>query len=162
MAVCYRPAELQCSTCQACPFAELGLSGRQPSAHAVGVCMMAPHMQAGSQPDSLPASLQEWAQPGGAVVPMQCVMDLLGNAYNVTNPAALDFCTRCVVPNIQDSRLGPSMDLDALLQVLLDDLESGELLPALLVTAAHQIRLGAIPDHLKSPLLKDLEPCEQG
>ena len=63
-------------------------------------------------------------------MPMQCVMDLLGNAYNVTNPAALDFCARCVVPNIQDSRLGPSMDLDALLQVLLDDLEAGELLPS--------------------------------
>ena len=68
---------------------------------------------------------------------MQCVMDLLGNAYNATNPAGLDLCARCVVPNIQDSRLGPSVDLDALLQMLLDDLESGELLSAPSVTAAY-------------------------
>ena len=87
-------------------------------------------MQSVSQLHSLSCTPQDWAQPGGALVPMQCVMDLLGNAYNVTNPAGLDFCARCVVPNIQESRLGPSMDLDALLQVLLDDLESGELLPS--------------------------------
>ena len=89
---------------------------------------MDPHRQAVVQAHFLSYTLQDWAQPGGALVPMQCVMDLLGNAYNVSNPAALDFCARCVVPNIQDSRLGPSMDLDALLQVLLDDLEAGELL----------------------------------
>ncbi len=93
-------------------------------------CMMTQHRQAVMQPNSLSCTLQDWAQPGGALVPMQCVMDLLGNAYNVTHPAALDFCARCVVPNIQESRLGPSMDLDALLQVLLDDLESGEWLPS--------------------------------
>lgn len=34
--------------------------------------------------------LRDWASPGGALLPLQCVMDLLGNVYNANSLAALE------------------------------------------------------------------------
>ena len=70
--------------------------------------------------------LQEWRCSEGALLPIQCVMDVLGNAYNDNNPAGLPVAQQQVLPLVQNSRMGPAVDMDALLQVLLSECLQGE------------------------------------
>lgn len=62
----------------------------------------------------------------GALVPVQCVMDVLANAYNDNSPAGLPVAQQQLLPLVQDSRLGPALDLDAFLQVLVTECLQGD------------------------------------
>ena len=64
--------------------------------------------------------LQEWQSSNGAVIPIQCVMDVVGNAFNNNNPAGLPVAQH-LLPLIQDSRTGPAIDLDAFLLAMLEE-----------------------------------------
>ena len=69
--------------------------------------------------------LQEWGGNDGAVVPIQCVLDVVGNAFNTNDPASLPVVHDHLLPLIQDSNKGPAVDLDALLLVLLEESLAG-------------------------------------
>lgn len=70
--------------------------------------------------------LQEWQGNGGAVIPIQCIMDVVGNAFNTDNPAGLPVAQQ-LLPLIQDSRKGPAIDLDAFLLAMLEEHLQGRL-----------------------------------
>ncbi|KAK9811708.1 hypothetical protein WJX72_008766 [[Myrmecia] bisecta] len=72
-----------------------------------------------------PTILQEWARPEGTAIPIQCIMDILGNVYNVDNPAALPVIAQRILPLVTVSRRGPSLDLDSFLLVLLEESSKG-------------------------------------
>ena len=76
--------------------------------------------------------LQDWQSSEGALVPVQCVMDVLANAYNDNSPAALPVAQQLLLPLVQDSRLGPALGLDAFLQVLVTECLQGDAGRALL------------------------------
>ena len=69
--------------------------------------------------------VQEWGGSDGAVVPIQCVLDVVGNAFNTNDPASLPVVQGHLLPLIQDSNKGPAVDLDALLLVLLEESLAG-------------------------------------
>lgn len=69
--------------------------------------------------------LQEWGGNDGAVVPIQCVLDVVGNAFNTNDPGSLPVVQDHLLPLIQDSNKGPAIDLDALLLVLLEESLAG-------------------------------------
>ena len=69
--------------------------------------------------------VQEWGGSDGAVVPIQCVLDVVGNAFNTNDPASLPVVQDHLLPLIQDSSKGPAVDLDALLLVLLEESLAG-------------------------------------
>lgn len=73
--------------------------------------------------------MQEWgaAEEGGAGLPLQCVLDVLANAYNTDAPALLDCARRALVPLVRQGRRGPAIDVDVLLLVLLNEFAEGEL-----------------------------------
>jgi len=54
-------------------------------------------------------------------VPIQCVLDVVGNAFNSNNPAGLPVAQDHLLPLIQDSKKGPAIDLDAFLLALLEE-----------------------------------------
>lgn len=58
-------------------------------------------------------------------MPVQCIVDLLANAYNSDAPSAVEGIMQKLEPLIQDSPLGLAVDLDALLQVLIGEIMSG-------------------------------------
>ena len=59
------------------------------------------------------------------MVPIQCVLDVVGNAFNTNDPASLPVVQDHLLPLIQDSSKGPAVDLDALLLVLLEESLAG-------------------------------------
>ena len=67
------------------------------------------------------ALLQEWQSTDGAQIPIQCVMDVVGNAFNSNAPAELPVAYKQLMPLIQTSRRGPAIDLDAFLLVMLEE-----------------------------------------
>lgn len=69
--------------------------------------------------------MQDWGGSDGAVVPIQCVLDVVGNAFNTNDPASLPVAHDHLLPLIQDSNKGPAIDLDALLLVLLEESLAG-------------------------------------
>ena len=85
---------------------------------------------------------QEWATPEGAPVALQCVVDLLGNLCNADDPARLPLVRSRVPPLVTDSRLGPAVDLDALLLTLLEDIVTGTLGSA--VNHLHGLEFGCL------------------
>lgn len=70
--------------------------------------------------------LQEWQSSEGAVLPIQCIMDVVGNAFNDNNPAGLPVAQH-LLPLIQDSRKGPAIDFDAFLLVMLEEHMQGRM-----------------------------------
>ncbi|DBB10139.1 TPA: hypothetical protein ACH3X3_001723 [Trebouxia sp. C0006] len=77
------------------------------------------------QGDGWQGLVQEWGGSDGAVVPIQCVLDVIGNAFNTNYPASLPVVQDHLLPLIQDSNKGPAVDLDALLLVLLEESLAG-------------------------------------
>ncbi|KAL0031101.1 hypothetical protein WJX77_003837 [Trebouxia sp. C0004] len=73
------------------------------------------------QGDGWQALVQDWVGSDEAVVPIQCVLDVVGNAFNTNDPASLPVVQDHLLPLIQDSNKGPAIDLDALLLVLLEE-----------------------------------------
>ena len=69
--------------------------------------------------------LQDWQSSEGALLPVQCMMDVLANVYNDNSPAGLPVSQQQLLPLMQESRLGPALDLDAFLQVLVNDFLQG-------------------------------------
>ena len=70
--------------------------------------------------------LQDWQSSDGAVIPIQCIMDVVGNAFNNNNPAELPVAQR-LLPLILDSRKGPAIDFDAFLLTMLEEHLQGRL-----------------------------------
>lgn len=70
--------------------------------------------------------LQEWQSSNGAVIPIQCIMDVVGNAFNHNNPAGLPVAQQLLLL-VQDSRKGPAIDLDAFLLAMLEEHLQGRL-----------------------------------
>ena len=70
---------------------------------------------------SLMMLVQEWQSSNGTVVPIQCVIDVVGNAFNSNDPAGLPVAQSQLMPLIQDSKKGPAIDLDAFLLVMLEE-----------------------------------------
>lgn len=68
--------------------------------------------------------LQEWESNDGAVLPIQCIMDVIGNAFNSNNPAGLPVA-QLLLPLILDSRKGPAIDFDAFLLAMLEEYLQG-------------------------------------
>ena len=68
--------------------------------------------------------LQEWESNDGAVLPIQCIMDVIGNAFNSNNPAGLPVAQQ-LLPLIVDSRKGPAIDFDAFLLAMLEEHAQG-------------------------------------
>ncbi|DBA73022.1 TPA: hypothetical protein ACH3X2_009967 [Trebouxia sp. C0005] len=77
------------------------------------------------QGDGWQGLVQDWGGSDGAVVPIQCVLDVVGNAFNTNDPASLPVAHDHLLPLIQDSNKGPAIDLDALLLVLLEESLAG-------------------------------------
>lgn len=92
---------------------------------------------------SLMMSMQEWQSSDGSVVPIQCIMDVVGNAFNSNNPAGLPVAQSHLMPLIQDSKKGPAIDLDAFLLVMLEEHLQGRLfaLPCCIPVYCHAPRV---------------------
>lgn len=71
------------------------------------------------------STIREWASAVSTHVPLQCVLDLLGNLYNAEQPALLDVMAVRLLRLVQISDLGPCIDLDLLLMVIMNEYNSG-------------------------------------
>ena len=70
--------------------------------------------------------LQAWEGLETALIPWQCVVDLLANAYNTDSPTALTGVMQQLEPLVQESPIGLALDLDAMLEVLIAEVVQGE------------------------------------
>ncbi|GMH45918.1 hypothetical protein BSKO_13881 [Bryopsis sp. KO-2023] len=67
------------------------------------------------------SAVKAWAKVEGATIPLQCVLDLLGNVYNAEQPALLEVVTSRLVSLIRMTSVGPCIDLDAFLMVIMSE-----------------------------------------
>ena len=86
-------------------------------------------------------TLQEWESSDGAVLPIQCIMDVVGNAFNSNNPAGLPVAQH-LLPLIQDSRKGPAIDFDAFLLAMLEEHLQGRVTCSIYQDRKHTDLLG--------------------
>jgi hypothetical protein len=64
------------------------------------------------------ATCRAWAAPGGTLLPLQCVADLLGNVYNVQDLGELGELGAAFLELMVQGPTGPGLDLDLLLFML--------------------------------------------
>eukprot|EP00854_Cymbomonas_tetramitiformis_P001646 gene1646-2292_t len=60
----------------------------------------------------------EWEQ-GRANLPMACALDVVANMYNTNGPEKLAIVNETIMKLVKDAKLGPSVDLDMFLTILL-------------------------------------------
>ena len=68
--------------------------------------------------------VQQW-EVGAAGLPVPCLMDALCNIYNTNNPAQLPVVLNHLRYAITDGKLGPCVDLDTFLDIIINEFEDG-------------------------------------
>ena len=69
--------------------------------------------------------MQTWTSLDGAVIPLSCAIDVLGNVYNTNTPTSHASVMRYMSSLTHSSETGMSVALDPLLLELLDDCAAG-------------------------------------
>eukprot|EP00210_Caulerpa_lentillifera_P007491 g7157.t1 len=76
--------------------------------------------------ENLSTILRNWSMVEGVSLPLQCIMDVVANLYNTDNPAGLDISKKHVSVLIKDSPVGPAVDFDTFLFLMLHQFQKGE------------------------------------
>lgn len=68
----------------------------------------------------------EWEQ-GRANLPMACALDVVANMYNTNGPEKLAIVNDTIMKLVKDAKLGPSVDLDMFLTILLKEFSASKI-----------------------------------
>ncbi|KAK3269411.1 hypothetical protein CYMTET_22145 [Cymbomonas tetramitiformis] len=68
----------------------------------------------------------EWEQ-GRANLPMACALDVVANMYNTNGPEKLAIVNETIMKLVKDAKLGPSVDLDMFLTILLKEFSASKI-----------------------------------
>lgn len=68
---------------------------------------------------------RQWGSARGCRLPIQCVVDVLGNVYNAQTADSLGGVSASLTKIVIDSEIGPAVDMDALLLLLVEEYQSG-------------------------------------
>ena len=63
----------------------------------------------------------DWSSTQGALITIQCAIDILANVFNTNVPYKLEVCKTTLFPLLKFGQIGPGLDLDSFLLALVHE-----------------------------------------